>query len=70
MSHMDDIALLNAYIGEWQRFFSQCDFLPLPFHQLETALQGKTGTSVAKRLDHTTSVVRAVCHGGKLLLCF
>lgn len=60
MSHMDDIALLNAYIAEWQKFFSQCDFLPLPFHQLETSLQGKTGTSVTKRVDGPASVVRAM----------
>uniref|UniRef100_S4RIQ9 Cullin-5 n=1 Tax=Petromyzon marinus TaxID=7757 RepID=S4RIQ9_PETMA len=31
LSHQDDSALLKAYIGEWRKFFTQCDILPKPF---------------------------------------
>ena len=48
LSHMEDQALLKAYIAEWRKFFTQCGYLPMPFGQLETALQGKTTTSVQK----------------------
>jgi cullin-5 len=30
---------LKAYIAEWRKFFTQCSYLPMPFGQLETALQ-------------------------------
>ena len=48
LSHQEDQALLKAYIAEWRKFFTQCSYLPMPFGQLETALQGKTTTSVQK----------------------
>eukprot|EP00095_Tigriopus_kingsejongensis_P002852 maker-scaffold442_size170051-snap-gene-0.30 protein:Tk02852 transcript:maker-scaffold442_size170051-snap-gene-0.30-mRNA-1 annotation:"Cullin-5" len=59
LAHQEDQALLKAYIAEWRKFFTQCGYLPKPFGQLETALQGKTTTSVQKGKpteDH--SVVR------------
>lgn len=31
--------LLQAYIFEWGKFFTQSSYLPLPFWQLETSLQ-------------------------------
>ena len=42
LSHQEEQALLKAYIAEWGKFFTQCNYLPMPFGQLETALQGKT----------------------------
>ena len=35
----EEQALLKAYIIEWRKFFTQSSFLPLPFWQLEAALQ-------------------------------
>ena len=58
LSHQEDQALLKAYIAEWRKFFTQCGYLPMPFGQLETALQGKTATSVQKGKPAEDSVVR------------
>ena len=57
LSHQEDQALLKAYIAEWRKFFTQCGYLPMPFGQLETALQGKTATSVQKGKLSEDSVV-------------
>ena len=38
ISFQEDQALLKAYIAEWRKFFTQCNYLPMPFGQLETAL--------------------------------
>ncbi|XP_054272027.1 cullin-5-like [Macrosteles quadrilineatus] len=46
MAHQEDQALLKAYIAEWRKFFTQCNYLPTPFRQLETSLQGKTMPSI------------------------
>lgn len=35
----EEQALLKAYIVEWRKFFTQSNYLPLPFWQLESALQ-------------------------------
>jgi cullin-5 len=51
-------ALLKAYIAEWRKFFAQCSYLPMPFGQLETALQGKTASSMQKGRIAEDSVVR------------
>ncbi len=45
LSHNEEQALLKAYIVEWRKFFTQSSYLPLPFWQLESALQGKSSTS-------------------------
>lgn len=45
LSHRQEEALLKTYITEWRRFFTQCNYLPTPFKQLETALQGKSASS-------------------------
>jgi len=58
LSHQEDQALLKAYIAEWRKFFTQCNYLPMPFGQLETALHGKTQNSVAKKSGGEESVVR------------
>ena len=39
LQHQEEQALLKAYIAEWRKFFTQCGYLPMPFGQLETALQ-------------------------------
>ena len=48
LSHQEEQALLKAYIAEWRKFFTQCSYLPMPFGQLETALQVNTGSSIKK----------------------
>jgi len=57
-SHQEEQAILKAYIAEWRKFFTQCSYLPMPFGQLETALQGKTATAVSKKTQADESVVR------------
>lgn len=39
LAHQEEQALLKAYIAEWRKFFTQCSYLPMPFGQLEAALQ-------------------------------
>uniref|UniRef100_A0A8C7LUI6 Cullin-5 n=1 Tax=Oncorhynchus mykiss TaxID=8022 RepID=A0A8C7LUI6_ONCMY len=56
LSHQDDTALLNAYIVEWRKFFTQCDILPKPFCQLEITLMGKQGCN--KKSNVEDSIVR------------
>lgn len=46
----EDQALLKTYIIEWRKFFTQSNYLPLPFRQLETSMQGKSSSS-----NHTSS---------------
>jgi len=57
LSHQEDQALLKAYITEWRKFFTQCDYLPTPFRQLETSLAGKSPTS-QKKAQTDESIVR------------
>lgn len=45
LAQREEQALLKAYIIEWRKFFTQSSYLPLPFKQLETALQGKSTSS-------------------------
>lgn len=47
LSHREEQALLKAYIAEWRKFFTQCNYLPTPFRQLESSLQGKPATGTA-----------------------
>ncbi len=60
MSHQEDQALLKAYIAEWRKFFTQCGYLPMPFGQLETALQGKTASS-----SSSSAAAASASKGGK-----
>ena len=48
LSHQEEQALLKAYIAEWRKFFTQCSYLPMPFGQLETALQVHIRCSIKK----------------------
>lgn len=45
LAHRQEEALLKTYIAEWRKFFTQCNYLPTPFKQLESALQGKQTSS-------------------------
>ena len=49
---------MKAYIAEWRKFFTQCSYLPMPFGQLETALQGKTTALQKAKQNEQESVVR------------
>ncbi|XP_043240835.1 cullin-5-like [Amphibalanus amphitrite] len=55
--HEGEYETLKAYIGEWDRFFTQCSYLPLPFGQLEQALSGKNTNSNKPKQPHE-SIVR------------
>ncbi|CAM6031267.1 unnamed protein product, partial [Sphagnum compactum] len=59
MAHQEDQALLKAYISSWRKFFIQCSYLPMPFHQLELALLNKPPTNNAqKKSNNDESIVR------------
>ena len=60
LSHQEDQALLKAYIAEWRKFFTQCDYLPTPFRQLETSLAGKNPHNISKKGYEEESIVRKV----------
>lgn len=49
LQHKEESALLRAYIAEWGKFFTQCDYLPKPFTQLEANLMGKLHSSMPKK---------------------
>ncbi|XP_041351590.1 cullin-5-like isoform X1 [Gigantopelta aegis] len=49
LQHKEDSALLRAYIAEWGKFFTQCNYLPSPFNQLEANLLGKLHSSMPKK---------------------
>jgi len=58
LKHEEDSALLKAYIAEWGKFFTQCDYLPKPFGQLETTLAGKAHSTMPKKNQGEESIVR------------
>lgn len=60
LAHQEDQALLKAYIAEWRKFFTQCNYLPMPFGQLELTLEGKN-TTIRTKAQNDESVVRKVC---------
>ncbi|KAJ8315497.1 hypothetical protein KUTeg_007647 [Tegillarca granosa] len=60
LQHQEDSALLKAYIAEWGKFFTQCDYLPKPFMQLVTSLSGKPHGSMQKKTQGEESLVRKV----------
>jgi len=35
LQHDEDSALLKAYIAEWTKYFTQCNYLPKPFQAME-----------------------------------
>lgn len=64
LAHRQEEALLKAYIAEWRKFFTQCNYLPTPFRQIESSLQGKNTSSssvqnnCAKKGPNDESMVR------------
>lgn len=60
MAHHEDQALLKAYITEWRKFFTQCNYLPTPFRSLENNLAGKPSAGGKKCSSDKDSVVRKV----------
>lgn len=60
MTHQEDQALLKAYITEWRKFFTQCNYLPTPFRQLENSLTGKQPLGCKKLSTDKDTVVRKV----------
>jgi len=60
LSREEDSALLKAYIAEWSKFFTQCDYLPKPFNQLEVTLAGKAHSTLQKKNQGEESIVRKV----------
>lgn len=56
LAHQEDQALLKAYIVEWRKFFTQCNYLPMPFGQLEGALAGKTSATQKKGKNDESAV--------------
>lgn len=60
LHNQEDSALLKAYIAEWGKFFTQCDYLPKPFMQLETSLASKTHMPMQKKTQGEESIVRKV----------
>lgn len=57
LAHQEDQALLKAYIAEWRKFFTQCNYLPMPFGQLEATLAGKSAAT-QKKGQNDESIVR------------
>jgi len=57
LAHEEDQALLKSYIAEWRKFFTQCNYLPTPFRQLETAL-ASTKVSAPNKPKSDESLVR------------
>jgi len=49
LQQKEESALLRAYIAEWGKFFTQCEYLPRPFNQLEANLMGKLHSSMPKK---------------------
>lgn len=45
MAQREEQALINAYIVEWRKFFTQSVYLPSPFRQLEVNLSNKPSSS-------------------------
>ncbi|XP_019847093.1 cullin-5 [Bactrocera dorsalis] len=54
-SQRGEQALLTTYIVEWRKFFTQSNYLPLPFRQLEQSLQFKVPTSTSTSTSASSS---------------
>lgn len=59
MAQREEQALINAYIVEWRKFFTQSSYLPLPFRQLETNLTNKpsSSSSSSQSANNTTNSI-------------
>ncbi|XP_074660838.1 cullin-5-like isoform X2 [Tubulanus polymorphus] len=58
LQHLEDSALLKNYIAEWGKFFTQCDYLPKPFNQLEITLANKGPSHSNQKKNQEESIVR------------
>lgn len=58
LQHHEEQALLKSYITEWRKFFTQCNYLPTPFRQLESSLAGKANMTTQKRNQSDESIIR------------
>lgn len=60
LAQREEQALLKGYIAEWGVFFTQCNYLPTPFRQLEHAILNKaksnSNTSHHKTLNNNNEV--------------
>ena len=56
LHHDEESALLKAYIVEWTKYFTQCDYLPKPFQAME--IEG--GGSKPKRKSQEGNRVQLV----------
>uniref|UniRef100_A0A1A9VBC5 Cullin-5 n=1 Tax=Glossina austeni TaxID=7395 RepID=A0A1A9VBC5_GLOAU len=54
-SQRGEQALLMTYIVEWRKFFTQSNYLPLPFRQLEHSFQSKVPSSSSATSSASTS---------------
>lgn len=59
LAHREDQALLKAYIAEWGKFFTQCNYLPTPFRQLENSINiskvASSNTSNAQKKNNNNN---------------
>ena len=60
VQHQDNSALLRAYRAEWEKFFTQCSYLPKPFQHLESILKGKSSS----QKDPEESIIRNLMLSG------
>ncbi|KAL3319873.1 Cullin-5 [Cichlidogyrus casuarinus] len=58
MANQGESALLRAYINEWTRFYLLTDYLPKPFHPVETHLLTKHTNRHNKTRDFPSSIIR------------
>ena len=49
--------MLKSYIYEWNKFFTQCAYLPLPFQSLDSKMRTK---NMAKKADQEDNLIRMV----------
>lgn len=52
LAHQEDQALLKAYIAEWGKFFTQCNYLPTPFRQLENSINNISKVNSSNSHSH------------------
>ena len=57
LAQREEQALLKAYIMEWRKFFTQCNYLPTPFRKLESSLQGKSSTTPLQGNSNKKNVI-------------
>lgn len=56
LSHQDEYSLLRAYVEAWEKFYQQCNYVPMPFCQLDQANNKKK--SNVKNNQNQDNVIR------------